>query len=71
MKKEDPNKKTKKIHHNLNPTDLNQMQKNGRRSPKSKNKKNLSQPKPDGLKPEAIKWEKKPQIKKQKKTIIA
>ena len=34
-------------------------------------KKNPSQPKPDGLKPKAIKWKKKPQIKKQKKSIIA
>ena len=34
-------------------------------------KKNPSKPKPDGLKPTAIKWKKKPQIKKQKKSIIA
>ena len=31
-----------------------------------KRQKNLSQPKPDGVKPKAIKWIKKPQIKKQK-----
>ena len=36
-----------------------------------KTKKKTSQPKPDGLKPKAIKWKKKPQIKKQKKSIIA
>ena len=28
-------------------------------------------PKPDGLKQKSIKWKKKPQIKKQKKSIIA
>ena len=39
--------------------------------PNQNNKKNPSQPKPDGLKPKAIKWKKKTQIKKQKKTIIA
>ena len=33
--------------------------------------KNASKPQPDGLKPKAIKWKKKPQIKKQKKSIIA
>ena len=33
----------------------------------NKKKKNPSQPKPDGLKPKAIKWKKKPRIKKQKK----
>ena len=32
-----------------------------------KSKKNPSQPKLDGLKPKAIKWKKKPQIKNQKK----
>ena len=31
-----------------------------------KRKKNRSQPKPDGLKPKAIKWKKKPQQKKKK-----
>ena len=36
-----------------------------------KNKKNPSQPKPDGFKPKAIQWKKKTQIKKQKKSIIA
>ena len=39
--------------------------------PNKKIKKNPSQPKPNGLKPKAIKWEKKTQIKKQKKYIIA
>ena len=34
-------------------------------------KKNPSQPKPNGLKPKAIKWKKKAQIKKQKKSVIA
>ena len=33
-------------------------------------KKNPSQPKPDGVKPKVIKWKKKPQIKTQIKTII-
>ena len=40
-------------------------------APNQKNKKNPSQPKPNGLKTKAIKWKKKPQIKKQKKSIIA
>ena len=40
-------------------------------APNPKTKKNPSQPKPDGLKPKAIKWKKKPQIKKQIKTFIA
>ena len=40
-------------------------------APNQKTKKNPSQPKPDGLKPKAIKWKKKLQIKKQKKSIIA
>ena len=46
--------------------DLNQRQKNGRRSPKSKNKRNQSLPKPEGPKPKAIKWKKKTEIKKKK-----
>ena len=71
MEKEDPNQKTKKIDHSLNPTDLNQRPKKGRKSPKSKNNKNPSQPTPEKLKPQAIKWKKKPQIKKQNKNIIA
>ena len=71
MKEEAPNQKTKKIHHTLNPTDLNQKQQNGRRSAKSKNKKNPSQPKPDELKRKAIKWKRKPKIKKHKISIIA
>ena len=33
---------------------------------KSKDKKNPSKPQPDGLKPQAIKWEKKLQVEKQK-----
>ena len=39
-------------------------------APNQKNKKKQSYPKPDKLKPKAIKWKKKPQIKKQKKSII-
>ena len=42
-----------------------------KKSWKSKNKKNPSQPKPDGLKPKAIKWKKKLQVEKQKKSIKA
>ena len=38
-----------------------------KRIPKSKNKKKPPWPKPEGLKPKAIKRKKKPQIKKQKK----
>ena len=70
-KKKTQIKKQKKIHHILNPTDLNQRQYNGKRRPKSKNKKNPSQPENDGLKPKGIKWKKKTQIKKRKKSIIA
>ena len=70
MEEEAPNQKTKKINHSLNANDLNEKQQNGRRSAKSKNKKNASYPKPEGLKPKAIKLNKKPQIKKQKKSII-
>ena len=40
-------------------------------APNHKTKKNRSLPKPDGLKANAIKWKKKPQIKKQNKSIIA
>ena len=40
-------------------------------APNQNNKKNPSQPKPDGLKPKAIKWKKKPKIKKDKISIIA
>ena len=40
-------------------------------APNQKTKKNTSQPKPDGLKPKAIKKKKKPQIKKQKKSVRA
>ena len=71
MEKEAPNQKTKKNHHSLSPTGLNQRQKKGRRSSKSTNKKNPSYPELDGLKPKLIKQKKKPQIKKQKKSIIA
>ena len=53
-------KKTKKKNHTLNPTDLDQRQSNSKRRPKSKKKKNSSYPKPDGLKPNAIKWKKSP-----------
>ena len=38
--------------------------------PNQKTKK-IHQRKNDGLKPQAIKWKKKPQIKKQTKSIIA
>ena len=55
MEEEAPNQKTTEIHHSLNPTDLNQRQKNGKKSPKSKNNKNPSQPTPEKLKPKAIK----------------
>ena len=41
------------------------------KAPNRETKKKPSQAKPDGLKPKAIKWKKKPQIKKQKKSIIA
>ena len=70
-KKKQPIKKTKKLHHSLNPKDLNQSQQNVRGSSKLKNKKNPSYPNLDGLKPKAIKWKKKAQIKKQKKSILA
>ena len=40
-------------------------------TPNQKTKKNPSQPKPYGPNPKAMKWKKKPQIKKQKKSIIA
>ena len=60
MEKESPNQKTKKKYHTLNPTDLDQRQSNSKRRPKSKKKKNSSYPKPDGLKPNAIKWKKSP-----------
>ena len=62
MQKEAGSLKTTKIHDNLNPTTLNQRQKNWKRRCKSKNKKNSRKPKPDGLKPKAIKWEKKLQV---------
>ena len=42
-----------------------------KKAPNQKTKKKPSQPKPDGLKPKAIKWKEKPQINKQKKSIIA
>ena len=42
-----------------------------KQAPNQKHKKKPSYPKPDGLKPKVIKWKKKAQIKKQKKTIIA
>ena len=35
-------------------------------APNKKKQKNPSQPKPDGLKPKAIKWKKKPRIKNKK-----
>ena len=71
MEKEEPNQKTKKTHHSLNKTDLNQRQKKKEEeAPNTKKKKNPSQPKPEGLKAKAIKWKKKSQIKKPKKSII-
>ena len=42
-----------------------------KQAPNQKHKKKPSQPKPDGVKPKVIKWKKKSQIKKEKKTIIA
>ena len=36
-----------------------------------KTKKNSSKPKPDGLKPKAIKWKKKAQIEKEEISFIA
>ena len=42
MEEEAPNQKTKKIHHSLNPTDLNKREQNGKRRPKSKHKKKPS-----------------------------
>ena len=39
--------------------------------PIKKTKKNPPYPKPDGVKPKTLKWKKKPQIKKQKKSTIA
>ena len=55
-------KSKKKIHENLNPTALNQRQKNGKKSCKSKNKENPLKPKSDSLKPKAKKWKKKLQV---------
>ena len=48
-KKKQQIKKTKKIHHSLKPTDLNQGNKMKKEVPNQKNKKNPSQPKADGL----------------------
>ena len=62
MEKEAASLKTKRIHENLNPTALNQRLENWKRSCKSKNKKNPRKPKPDSLKPKAIKWKKKLQV---------
>ena len=42
-----------------------------KQAPNQKHKKKPSQAKPDGHKAKVIKWKKKSQIKKQKKTIIA
>ena len=69
MEEEAPNQKRRKIHDSLNPTVLNQRQKNGKRKPKSKNKTNPSYPKPEGPKLKAIKWKKKTQFKKQKNPL--
>ena len=59
MEKEAASLKTKKILQSQNPTALTQRQKNGKRSCNSENKKNPRKPKPDGVKPKAIKWKKK------------
>ena len=40
-------------------------------APNQKTKKNPSQPEPDALKPKSIKWKKKLQVEKQKKSINA
>ena len=71
MEEEAPNQKTKKIHHSLNPTPLNQSQENGKRSCKSKNKKNPLKPQPEGLKAKVITRKKKLEVKKYKKSIKA
>ena len=42
-----------------------------KKAPNQKTKKKPAQRKPDGLEPKAIKWKKKLQIKKQKKSLIA
>ena len=42
-----------------------------KQAPNQKHKKKPSQPKPDILKPKVIKWKNKPEMKKQKKNIIA
>ena len=70
MEKKAPNQKTKKNHHSLSPTGLNQRQKKEEEAPNQQTK-NPSYPELGGLKPKLIKQKKKPQIKKQKKSIIA
>ena len=67
MKKEAANRKRKQIYQSLNPKTLNQKQQNGGKNCKSKNKENPSRPELDGLNPKTINWEKKLQVKKQKK----
>ena len=71
MEKKAQNQKTKNNNHSLNSTDLDQRNKIEEEDPNQKTKKNPSEPKLDGLKPIAITWKKKLQIKKQKKSIIA
>ena len=41
------------------------------KEPASRKTKNPSKPKPDGLKPKAMKWKKKLKVEKQKKSIKA
>ena len=49
MEEEDPNQKKKKIHHSLNPTDLNQMEKNERKNQIQKTQNIHYSIKPTGL----------------------
>ena len=60
MEKEAASIKTNKILQSLNPTA--KRQNNGKRSWKSKNKRNPLKAEPDGLKPKGIKWENKLQV---------
>ena len=70
MEKEAASRK-KKFHESLNPTVLNERKKNEKRGCKSKNKNNQLKPKPDGLKPKAIKWKKKLQGEEAKRASKA
>ena len=72
MEEEAPNQKTKKKNIiALTRRTQTKGKKIKKTIPKSKNKQKPSYPKPNGLKPRAIKWKKKPKIKKQKKPIIS